>query len=72
MGGFASTDLFVAVGKDGTLAVLSDGFQAFNKWKDGKEFGTLSIEEKELRVVDAKGENVAREVPQRTTNDGKR
>lgn len=71
-GGFASKDLFVSVGKDGTLAVQSGGFQAFNKWKNVADFGVLSIVEKELRVVDANGENVALEIAQRTTSDKKR
>ncbi len=67
-GGFASQDLFVSVGKDGTLAVQSGGFQSFNKWKDGKDFGTLSIEEKVLRLVDAKGAAIEPFIPLRNEN----
>jgi hypothetical protein len=71
-GGFASKDLFVSVGKDGTLAVQAGKYESFNKWTDGADFGMLSIVEKELNLVDADGAVIDPEIALRNEDNAKR
>ena len=67
-GGFRDLDLFVSVDSHGEIHVLSGQFQEFNRWTEGKEFGTVkALSSSELQIVAVTGKVIVPMFPYEAT-----